>query len=86
MKKLSILLVGMTHLIFVSCYRSDLGLCLNLGACCKINTTEITLVEQNLVIVDSLLLDENNSAKYDSLYLRAMLLKKQGRFNNLSFI
>lgn len=67
MKKLSILLVGMTHLIFVSCYRSDLGLCLNLGACCKINTTEITLVEQNLVIVDSLLLDEYNSTKYDSL-------------------
>lgn len=67
MKKLSILLVGMTHLIFVSCYRSDLGLCLNLGACCKINTTEITLVKQNLVIVDSLLLDEYNSTKYDSL-------------------
>lgn len=67
MKKLSIMLVGMTHLIFVSCYRSDLGLCLNLGACCKINTTEITLVEQNLVIVDSLLLDEYNSTKYDSL-------------------
>lgn len=67
MKKFSILLVGMACLMLISCYHSDSSLCLNLGASNKIDTTDIFLVEQNLVIVDSLLLDEYNSVKYDSL-------------------
>ena len=70
MKKYSILLVGMACFMLVSCYRSDSGLCLNLGAYYKIDTTDISLVEQNLVILDSLLLDEHNSANYKSTFFR----------------
>jgi hypothetical protein len=67
MKIFSLLLAGTTCFSLLSCgWRCEDGMC-GWGASYKIDTTDITLVEQNLVIVDSLLLDEYNSTKYDSL-------------------
>lgn len=70
MKKFSILLIGMACTFLVSCgWRCEGSVC-GWGAIYQIDTTDISLVEQNLVIVDSLLLDEYNSVKYDSLEFR----------------
>jgi hypothetical protein len=47
-----------------------------LGAYYKIDTTDISLVEQNLVILDSLLLDEHNSANYDSIEFKGYVFEQ----------
>ena len=67
MKGFSILLMGMASTFLVSCdWRCEGSRC-GWGASYKIDTTDISLVEQNMVVVDSLLQVECNSTKYDSL-------------------
>ena len=67
MKRISILLMGIACTFLVSCgWRCEGSRC-GWGACYKIDTTDISLVEQNMIVVDSLLLDEYNSTKYDNL-------------------
>lgn len=70
MKRFSILLIGMACTFLVSCgWRCEESRC-GWGACYKIDTTDISLFEQNMAVVDSLLLGEYNSTKYDNLELK----------------
>ena len=76
MKTFSFLLEGIACVFLVSCGWRCEGFMCGWGACYEIDTTDISLVEQNLVRMDSLLLDEYNSTKYDSLKLEGYFFKQ----------